>query len=151
MKQYVVGFLWIGDSVVLIRKNRPEWQAGKWNGVGGKVEPGETAEEAMVREFEEETGFYNAQWFPFCVNTGPDYQVRFFVSRVVLEEMQDTIESATDEPVECVHMKCFNLYPMIPNLCWLLPMSLFALERQAAGDAFKADITEHWNSIPPES
>lgn len=30
--------------------------AGRWNGFGGKVEPGETIEEAAVRETEEETG-----------------------------------------------------------------------------------------------
>jgi len=29
---------------------------GKWNGPGGKVEPGETLEQAVVREVKEETG-----------------------------------------------------------------------------------------------
>ena len=31
--------------------------AGRWNGFGGKVKPGETIEQATIREMEEETGF----------------------------------------------------------------------------------------------
>lgn len=42
--------------VVLIRKNKPKWQEGHLNGVGGKVEANEYPIYAMVREFEEETG-----------------------------------------------------------------------------------------------
>lgn len=43
------------DDVVLIRKTKPEWQAGKLNFVGGKVEDDETPLDCMVREFREET------------------------------------------------------------------------------------------------
>ena len=35
--------------------------AGKWNGFGGKVEPGETIVEAAVREVKEECG-YDVSW-----------------------------------------------------------------------------------------
>jgi 8-oxo-dGTP pyrophosphatase MutT (NUDIX family) len=44
-------------NVLLVRKNRPEWQKGRLNLVGGKIEPGETPEEAAVRELYEEAGF----------------------------------------------------------------------------------------------
>ena len=37
-------------------KRRPAWQAGRWNGVGGKVEPGEDIHTAMHREAAEEIG-----------------------------------------------------------------------------------------------
>lgn len=43
------------DRVLLIRKKRG-MGAGKWNAPGGKVEPGESAPEAAVRETREETG-----------------------------------------------------------------------------------------------
>lgn len=57
MKHYVLGFAFDSDSrVALIKKARPDWQAGRWNGIGGKVEEGETSKEAMAREFAEETG-----------------------------------------------------------------------------------------------
>ena len=40
MREYVCGFLFSPDrkKVLLIRKRRPAWQAGKLNGVGGKVD-----------------------------------------------------------------------------------------------------------------
>lgn len=59
MKPYVLGFM-LDDgtgTVNLIRKNRPAWQLGKLNGIGGKVEDFDPSlEDAMVREFVEETG-----------------------------------------------------------------------------------------------
>jgi hypothetical protein len=38
--EYVCGFMFANDftEVALIRKNKPEWQRGKLNGIGGKVE-----------------------------------------------------------------------------------------------------------------
>jgi 8-oxo-dGTP diphosphatase len=44
MQTYACGFLFSLDRtrVLLIRKRRPAWQAGRLNGVGGKIEPGET-------------------------------------------------------------------------------------------------------------
>jgi 8-oxo-dGTP diphosphatase len=58
MKQYVLGFAFdkYGSRVVLIKKKRPEWQAGRWNGICGHVEKDESPSIAMSREFEEETG-----------------------------------------------------------------------------------------------
>jgi len=55
--RYVLGFMFDRDyaEVALILKNRPAWQAGKWNGIGGKIEGDETPHAAMVREFTEET------------------------------------------------------------------------------------------------
>ena len=41
------------DSILLALKKRG-FGAGKYNGVGGKIKPGETPEEAMIREAEEE-------------------------------------------------------------------------------------------------
>lgn len=59
MKHYVLGFAFSKDrkEIILVQKNRPEWQKGKLNGVGGKIEETDTSEvNAMIREFEEETG-----------------------------------------------------------------------------------------------
>ena len=48
-------FVFRGDEVLLIRKKRG-LGAGKINGPGGKIDPGETAEQCAVREVEEELG-----------------------------------------------------------------------------------------------
>lgn len=37
-------------------KKENDYHEGKWNGLGGKFEPGETPEECAVREIEEESG-----------------------------------------------------------------------------------------------
>lgn len=67
--EYVCGFLFEATlrGVVLIEKQKPAWQAGKLNGVGGKIEEGETPLAAMQREFEEETGAVVPDWTLFRV------------------------------------------------------------------------------------
>lgn len=60
MKHYVLAFIFDQErkNVLLIQKNKPRWQAGKWNGVGGKIKGGERAYEAVYREIQEETGHF---------------------------------------------------------------------------------------------
>jgi 8-oxo-dGTP diphosphatase len=80
--EYVAGFLFSPDyqQVVLIKKEKPAWQAGKLNAVGGKVELGETPVIAMSREFEEEAGLKIDDWKSFCTLSGEGYVVHFFYS-----------------------------------------------------------------------
>lgn len=59
MKHYVLGFIFnkAGTEVLLVEKKKPEWQAGHWNGIGGKIEDDDkTPLEAMEREATEEIG-----------------------------------------------------------------------------------------------
>lgn len=60
MIRYVLGFLFSRDEtrVLLTRKARPSWQAGRLNGIGGHVRPGETFNQAMLREAREELGVH---------------------------------------------------------------------------------------------
>ena len=53
MKRYVLGFAFDPrmDRVMLIKKTRPAWQAGRLNGIGGHIEQDELSCEAMRREF----------------------------------------------------------------------------------------------------
>lgn len=44
------------DKVLLVLKDRPAWQAGCLNLLGGKVEPGEDELQTALRELEEESG-----------------------------------------------------------------------------------------------
>lgn len=42
------------ENQILLAKKKRGFGTGKYNGVGGKIEPGETIEQAMIRECEEE-------------------------------------------------------------------------------------------------
>ena len=55
MRQVTLCLLVRGDEVLLAMKKRG-FGAGKWNGVGGKLNPGEDLETAARREAEEEIG-----------------------------------------------------------------------------------------------
>ena len=55
---FTLCFLLNGDDVLMLHRKFPPNQ-GLWNGVGGHIEPGETARQAMIREVAEETGYQN--------------------------------------------------------------------------------------------
>lgn len=125
VKRMVCGFAFTADrgSVILIRKNRPEWQKGKLNGVGGHIEQGEHPNDAMTREFQEETGLYvrKDRWERVVMMEGDKWHVTFF--KCVLTNLdRHQIQTMTDEAV--VEVQCDMPAGMIPNLTWLLPLCL---------------------------
>lgn len=117
--RYVVGFLFSPDKsdVLLIQKNRPEWQAGRLNGVGGKVEQDETAHEAMVREFAEETGMEVPGWDHAGVMMGSDYRVEVFSA---IGDVR-AARSMTDEAVRVIHIGDLVYSKTVLNLQWMIP------------------------------
>lgn len=124
MKCYVVGFMFNTDRthVVLIRKNRPAWQAGKFNGVGGHIEPGESSVQAMVREFREETQRDTTKylWDSVCVMYRKD-DFECDVYRAFVSDFNG-IQTCTDEEVVIVPLPVME--PRISNLDWLIAMCL---------------------------
>lgn len=57
MKEVLVNLLFvIKDGKILLAEKKRGFGTGLYNGCGGKVEEGETVEEAMVRETQEELG-----------------------------------------------------------------------------------------------
>lgn len=125
---YVVGFLYSKDrdKVILIRKNRPEWQAGKLNGVGGKIEGHETPIDAMNREFKEEAGLIIKSWKEFCILKGDWGSVYCFKAFEDHHSYQDKeiVISCTDEPISVYRVTSIYYEETVPNLEWLIPMSL---------------------------
>lgn len=123
LKQYVLGFLFTKNKEIvwLIRKNRPDWQKGKLNGIGGKVEKNEQALDAMIREFKEETeaGIDITNWRKFCV-LGDDRSYEVWCYYAFSDSF---LYSKTDEQVcACLVNDLPDL--VIPNLNWLIPMAL---------------------------
>jgi 8-oxo-dGTP diphosphatase len=63
---YTLCFLTRRDKVLMLHRRRPP-NRGLWNGVGGRIEAGETPLECVLREVEEETGFHLRETPPrFC-------------------------------------------------------------------------------------
>lgn len=127
MTKYVCGFYFdhLLQNVVLIWKNKPAWQKGKLNGVGGKIEDGELPEAAMRRVFKEETGVDHQSWQPLVTLTGADWQVNFFHA-VALPDQFEYVETQEDEEVAKIPVDRLLAwdYEHIPNLDWLIPMAL---------------------------
>ena len=126
MTEYVAGFLFheCMEFVLLVRKQRPKWQAGRLNAIGGHVEEGEVALDAMVREFREETGLEIYDWQPLACLNGTDldghtWKVHFYYSTTDTA----TILSAksVDEPIGVYGTK--HTGEQLPNLAWLIPMA----------------------------
>jgi 8-oxo-dGTP diphosphatase len=54
--RFTLCFIMRGDEVLMLHRLNPPNQ-GLWNGVGGRLENGETARACILREIGEETGF----------------------------------------------------------------------------------------------
>lgn len=101
VKHYVVGFVFFNHEsiqhVLLIRKDRPEWQAGDYNGIGGKMEFGESSLAAIQREVFEEADISPEGWRSFAFLEGEDFEIEAFC---VFLDAKPNWTSKTSEQVE---------------------------------------------------
>lgn len=123
-KEYVLGFAFNEDNskVALIRKNRPEWQKGLLNGIGGKVEPTDSSGmRSMEREFFEETGLNGLIWDYVGKMSSDDWIVYVYKSNY---NDLSKIQSTTDEEVIVCNIYdiYLNKYDIIENIKWLIAM-----------------------------
>jgi 8-oxo-dGTP diphosphatase len=156
-QKYVVGFMMdpLLSKVVLIRKARPEWQSGRLNGVGGKVEPGEGAVQAMHREFKEEAGVDGLDWKQFLTLDTPRSNLSFFrCTGNIHKAVTVTDEDVAVYDIHDVMDRCDTM----PNLRWCIQMArtFHFGERAAAfeavevmlpdwkGDDYKVDENGKW-------
>ncbi len=109
------------EEVVLIEKNRPDWQKGLLNGVGGHVKEDEDSYQAMVREFHEETGLKFLDWEQFHVLNNPHFTVCCFKG---VSEAWDMARTMTDEKIDIYSVAMLKKLNTIKNLQWLIPMCL---------------------------
>lgn len=119
---YVVGFMFnpAENAVLLLRKNRPSWQVGKLNGIGGRIETDETPEQAMRRECIEEVGLDVDSWKHYCtLRDERGWEIHFLSA--VGPIMNASV--MTDELPEVASVLALP-FDVIPNLKWLIPMAL---------------------------
>jgi 8-oxo-dGTP diphosphatase len=105
------------DNRVLISK-RPEGKAlaGLWEFPGGKLEPGETPEECLIRELQEELGVTTK---PACLAPltfasfkYPDFHL--FMPLYVCRRYEGIARGVEGQEIKWVHPKKLRDYPMPP-------------------------------------
>ena len=65
MTEVVAALIWEGETFLICQRPAHKARGLLWEFVGGKVEPGETREEALVRECREELDIRVAVGEPF--------------------------------------------------------------------------------------
>jgi 8-oxo-dGTP diphosphatase len=135
-KLQTAGFLLdpTGTRAVVVRKNRPAYLAGLLNGVGGKVEAGETPAECQAREFAEEAGVAipAAGWLPVAtIDTDHGTRVFFFAAVAPDDATFATARTCTDEPIETWAIDDLIAptlgAPCVESLRYLLPMARYVV------------------------
>ena len=95
MTDVVAALIWQGDRFLACQRPANKARALLWEFVGGKVEPGETQEQALIRECREELDIELAvgELFMEVVHEYPDLTVR-------LSLFNATIASGTPQKLE---------------------------------------------------
>ena len=112
------------DGRILLAQ-RPEGKsmAGLWEFPGGKVEPGETPEAALIRELEEELGINT--WasclapLTFASHSYPDFHL--LMPLFICRKWQGTPASREGQRLMWVHAGSLRDYPMPPADIPLIP------------------------------
>lgn len=129
--QYVCGFMFNEEKtrVALIEKKRPNYQLGRLNGIGGKVEDGESPKDAMIREFDEEADLHVTDWQHFLNINGENWQVAYYYNWCSNKVFEDEILAKTDEEISKVDVNdvLSGALFQIANLPWLVECALYLI------------------------
>jgi 8-oxo-dGTP diphosphatase len=92
MKNVVGAAVLREGRLLAARRTTPATAAGRWEFPGGKVEPGETPEQALVREIDEELGCRIAVtgWLDGEVAVGSTHLLTVALARIVHGEPEPT-------------------------------------------------------------
>ena len=116
--KYVLGFACNEDGQwLLIKKNRPEWQSGLLNGIGGKIEENEKPINAMNRECFEEVKLI-LDWKEVGRMHGPDWECYIYFAQDNVVSLYEQVE---DEELGLYTDEEWKALPHISNLEYLIP------------------------------
>jgi 8-oxo-dGTP diphosphatase len=128
-QKFTLGFIFNPEltKVLLVHKEKPEWQKGKINGIGGKYEDGETAEQCISREtFEESTLRIPSNEWTYVGTVHQERGDFGVLAATYAGPPQDAVKNDYEE------IEWFKVGKLpanvIPNLQWLVPLALYKLQ-----------------------
>lgn len=139
MKEKICTLLFLKrkDQILLAMKKRG-FGEGRWNGVGGKIEEGETIEQALVRECREEIGVIPMHYWKVAENNFHEYHdgqpAQMYVHVYFCDEWEG-------EPAESDEMKpkWFDLTDIPYGSMW--PDDEFWLPQVLTGNRIYSEFT----------
>ena len=130
-----------GKTLMVHRNKKPnDIHEGKWNGLGGKFEPGESPEECVIREVREESGLeiQNPHLHGLLIFTnfkGNDWYVFVFTAREFSGELTDTSPEGRLDWVEDDRLTSLNLWESDKIFFpWIEAGSFFSAKFEYEGD-----------------
>ena len=122
MKNYVLGFAFDtnAENVALIEKQRPDWQKGLLNGIGGHIEAFESPLEAMIREFREETGVHVESWGHYLTMKGHTWTCETYRA---FDINLNNLMTTTDETIVICKVLPDRQH-LLKNIRWLIELAL---------------------------
>ncbi|MDO8617654.1 MAG: NUDIX domain-containing protein [Candidatus Uhrbacteria bacterium] len=139
MKKYTLGFIFNAslDKVLLMHKLKPDWQVGKLNGLGGKMEDEEDGIRGIQREIKEEAGLNTepSDWIYIGTLHSATWTMEVF-GYIYTGDLTDA-KSLEEERVEWFDVEKLPKN-VINNLRWLIPMTLDKLKH----GGFKEAVVE---------
>ena len=109
MVEVVAGLIWNGNKFMICQRPKDKARALLWEFVGGKIEPNESGEDALVRECKEELDIVVKPLDVFCdvVHVYPDitvhltlYNAEILSGEPVLIEHND-LKWITSDEIDC--------------------------------------------------
>ncbi|MBE6570381.1 MAG: (deoxy)nucleoside triphosphate pyrophosphohydrolase [Ruminococcaceae bacterium] len=130
MTEVVAALIWQGEKFMICQRPAHKVRGLLWEFVGGKVEPGETGEQALIRECREELGVTLSvgEVFMDVVHAYPDLTVHLTLYSAVI---------AQGEPVLLEHN----------DLRWITPEEIPAYDFCPADVEILVKIREVYNAF----
>lgn len=127
-KHFVLGFVFNSNlnSVLLVEKKRPDWQAGYFNGIGGKIEDDETPLQAMQREGREETGHGGLGFEHVLTFVCPGGTVFVFKGNSGVKDIP--FKQMEDEELRVYSLVNLVKIKIMANPRWMIPVCLSNLQ-----------------------
>ena len=126
MIEVVAALIWDGDKFMACQRPAHKARGLKWEFVGGKVEPGETPEETLIRELQEEIGITTKAAclapLTFASHTYDDFHL--LMPLYVCRRYEGIARGLEGQALKWVRPKDMRDYPMPPADEPLIPFLL---------------------------